>query len=212
MALKVRITPLEKNIRLLIDGRLSPEARSQRVAAFARSEIAAVDAQNAAVLGTAPPKTVSVDGRLGAPLESVNPDRGIIVAEWSLIGDVLQWIFATLRARSPRLTGAYLQGHELYADGSLCDPTEPPLAQQYVFLNSVPYARKIEIAKVKGPPPRDTFTIQVPNRIYERTANDAQARFGNIAKIRFTYSAAEGGQIASKSRDARVPAIMVTLK
>ena len=56
------------------------------------------------------------------------------------------------------------------------DPVAPPLASEYVFLNTVPYARKIEIGKTESG--RD-FVIQVPNRIYERTANDAQARFGN---------------------------------
>jgi len=209
MAVKVRITPFERSIKLLIDGRLSPKERSQRVAAFARKEIAAVDEQNRRALGTVPPKTVTVDGRAGAPLESINPDRGTIVAEWSLVGDVLQWIFATLRARSPRLKGGYIKGHTLFADGAECSADNPPLASEYTFLNMVPYSRKIEIGKTKSG--RD-FVIQVPNRIYERTADDAKARFGNIAKIRFTYQAAVGGRIASKNRDDRVPAIVVTLR
>lgn len=204
MAVKVRITSFEKTIKLVVDRNLSPQIRSQRVAAFARKEIDAADQQNARVLGAAPPKTVTVDGRQGAPLESVNPDRGTIIAEWSLVGDVLQWIFATLRSRSPRISGAYLKGHTLYADGVECDPQNPPLAQEYVFLNTVPYSRKIEIGKTESG--RD-FVIQVPNRIYERTADDARARFGNVAKIRFTFQSATGGKV----RADRVPAIMVTL-
>jgi hypothetical protein len=209
MAVKVRITPFERSIKLLVDGRLSPKARSERVAAFARKEIAVADEQNRRALGTVPPKTVTVDGRQGAPLESVNPDRGTIIAEWSLVGDVLQWIFATLRARSPRLKGKYIEGHTLFADGSECDANNPPLASEYTFLNLVPYTRKIEIGKTKSG--RD-FVIQVPNRIYERTADDARSRFGNVAKIRFTYRAAVGGNIARKNRDDRVPAIVVTLR
>lgn len=205
----IRIKPFEKSFQLVLDRSLSREARSQRVAAFARKEIAAIDQQNARALGSVPPRTVTVDGRNGAPLESVNPDRGIIIAEWSLVGDVLQWIFATLRARSPRVSGAYLKGHTVYADGVECDPTHPLLASEYTFLNLVPYARKIEIGKTKK---GRAFVIQVPNRIYERTADDAKAKFGNVAKIRFTYQAAIGGRIARRNQSDRVPAIVVTLK
>ncbi len=185
MPVRTRFTPLAKTIQIVVDRNLSPAARSARVAAFAQAEIDAADAQNRAALGTVPPKTVTVDGRQGAPLDSVNPDRGIIIAEWSLVGDVLQWIFATLRARSPIVSGDYLRGHMLFADGVECDPTNPPPAQEYIFLNAVPYARKIELGKTKSG--RD-FVIQVPNRIYERTAKDAQSRYGNVVKIRSTYS------------------------
>lgn len=206
MPVRTRFTPLAKTIQLVVDRRLSPEARSARVAAFAQREIDAADAQNRAALGTVPPKTVTVDGRQGAPLKNVNPDHGIIIAEWSLAGDVLQWIFATLRARSPIVSGAYLKGHSLFADGVECDPTNPPPAREYIFLNPVPYSRKIEIGKTESG--RD-FVIQVPNRIYERTAADARSRYGNVVKIRFTYQSAVGG---SKATSDRVPAIVVTLR
>jgi hypothetical protein len=206
MAVRVKIQPFEKTIKILVDRNLSPQARSQRVAAFARNEIEAADAQNAKVLGSVPPKTVTVDGRQGVPLENVNPDRGIIIAEWRLVGDVLTWIMATLKQRSPVISGRYRNSHTLFADGSETDAAKPPLAQEYTFLNPVPYSRKIEVGKTRSG--RD-FVIQVPNRIYERTADDAKARFGNIAKIRFTYQSAIGG---SKRTADRVPAIVVTLK
>lgn len=205
MPVKARITSYEKSFKLLLDASLSREARSKRVAAFARKEIAEADAINAKALGSVPPKTITVDGRQGVQLESVNPDRGTIIAEWSLVGDVLQWIFATLRARSPRVSGAYLRNHKLYADGMECDPQRPPLAAEYTFLNLVPYSRKIEIGKTKSG--RD-FVIQVENRIYDRTAQDASRRFGNVAKIRSTFRSTIGG----KSRADRTPAITVTLK
>jgi hypothetical protein len=203
MAVKVRITPFEKTIKLVLDGRLSKESRSQRVAAFAQKEIDAADDQNRRALGAVPPRTVTVDGREGAPLNSVNPDHGTIIAEWQLVGDVLTWIYATLRARSPRLTGGYIEGHIMLADGEEADPDHAPMASEFVFLNNRLYARKIEIGKTEAG--RD-FVIQVPNRIYERTAQDASARFGNIAKIRFSYRSGSG------RRDDRVPAIVVTLK
>jgi hypothetical protein len=206
MAVRVKIQPFEKTIKIIVDRNLSPQARSQRVAAFARQEIEAADAQNAKVLGSAPPKTVTVDGKQGAALESVNPDRGVIIAEWRLVGEVLTWIMETLKQRSPVISGKYRDSHTLFADGSETNAANPPLAQEYTFLNPVPYSRKIEVGKTRAG--RD-FVIQVPNRIYERTADDAKARFGNIAKIRFTYQSAVGG---SKATADRVPAIVVTLK
>jgi hypothetical protein len=210
MAVKVRITPFEQTFKLLVDRNLSPQVRSQKVAAFAQAKIDAADEQNRQALGAVPPKTVTVDGKQGAPLESVNPDRGTIIAEWSLVGDVLQFIYAALRARSPIVKGDYLKGHTLYADGVECDPDNPPLAGEYIFLNKEPYGRKIEIGKTESG--RD-FVIQVQNRIYERTADDASKRFGNLAKIRFTYQAAFGGYVAKHPKaDDRVPAIVVTLK
>jgi hypothetical protein len=211
MAVKVKITPFERTIKLVVDGRLSPQARSERIAAFARDEIAAADEQNRRAFGTVPAKTVTVDGREGAPLESVNPDRGVIIAEWQMIGQVIAWIAATLAARSPVLSGRYQKSHTLYADGTevLASEDVPP-ASEYIFLNPLPYSRKIEFGQTKSGRP---FVVQVENRIYERTAVDAQARFGNLAKIRFTYAAAVGGAIARKHKsDGRVPAISVTLR
>lgn len=210
MPVKVKITPFANTFKILVDDRLSPKARSERVAAFARTEIAKADEINRQVLGAVPPKTITVDGRQGVALESVNPDRGIIIAEWSLTNDVLEWIMTTLRERSPVISGAYRDGHTLYADNLECDPVKPPLAAEYIILNPLPYSRKIEIGKTRAG--RD-FVIQVPNRIYERTADDAAKRFGNLAKIRFTYQAAIGGRIARKhAKDDRVPAIVVTLR
>ncbi|MEZ0060914.1 hypothetical protein ABIF26_006457 [Bradyrhizobium elkanii] len=203
MAVKVRITSYERNFKLLLDRNLSPEARSKRVAAFAQKEIDAADAQNRSALGAVPPKTVTVDGKQGAPLESVNPDKGTIVAEWRLVNDVLKWIMATLEQRSPIVSGKYRDSHTLYVDGSEVDPNNAPMGQEAVFLNTQPYSRKIEIGKTESG--RD-FVIQVPNRIYERTAADAQARFGNLVKVRFSYRSATGG------RADRVPAIVVTFK
>jgi hypothetical protein len=210
MPVRVRVTPFANSVKILVDSRLSPQARSERVAAFAADRIAKADEINRQALGTVPPKTVTVDGREGAALASVNPDHGIIIAEWRMVIDVVEWIGKTLKDRSPVLSGQYRDSHTLYADSVEADWDHPPIAQMYTFLNPLPYARKIEIGKTESG--RD-FVIQVPNRIYERTADDAQAKFGNIAKIRFTYQAAIGGRIASKhGKDDRVPAIVVTLR
>ena len=76
----------------------------------------------------------------------------------------------------------FIAGCLLLADGQVVpEGKEAPVAEVYTFVNVVPYARRIEVGKTESG--RD-FVIQVPNRIAERTAKDAAARFGNIARIR----------------------------
>jgi hypothetical protein len=223
MAVRTRVEPIAETINLWLDQTLSPRAQSQAFANFARAKIDAGDEANRRVLGRIPPRTVTVDGSRGASLEAVRPQGGSIIAEWELISDVLVWIGEALRDRSPHVSGDYQRAHTLFADGvEIPIGGQAPIAEEYVFLNPLPYARKIEIGKTRSG--RD-FVLQVPNRIYERTAADAASRFGNLAKIKFTYRApfdrrllayvparASNRPAAAHEKSLRVPAIVVTLK
>lgn len=215
MSLKVKIEPLEQWVSVTVNEALSPKARSEAVAAFARGRLAeALDANRKAVGGITPYEQF-VDGRAGAALESVNPDRGRIVFEFELVSDVLAWIVATLIERSPRGpaggAGTYRDAHQIFADGRAVEiGGQLPIAGEYSVANLVPYARKLEIAKTRSG--RD-FLISVPNRIYERTAKDARSRFGNVAKIGFTYRGYAGGGVvggrAGNKSKLRYPTITV---
>jgi hypothetical protein len=218
MALTVRIQPVEKSVAAIIRADLEPAAQKKAAAAFARAGIDEATATNRQILGREPPLTITVDGRKNAPLESVNPDGGTIIAEWELVEGLLQWIAAELVARSPVVSGAYKRGHTLFADG-----TEVPVggrippADEYVFINLVPYARRIEVGKTKAG--RD-FVIQVPNHIYERTAKDARGRFGNQADIKFALRDATGayrlrhsvGRRKDRQRGSSVSAPAIVIK
>lgn len=185
MAVKTRIDSVSQDIGLIVNEALSPQAQKRAVADFAREAIAEADATNKRVLGRVPPRTITVDGRQGASLESVKVSGGSIITEWEIVSDVLVWIGDTLRDRSPVISGDYRKGWMLLADGQVIDAGENvPPAEVYTFVNVVPYARKIEVGKTDSG--RD-FVIQVPNRIAERTAKDAAARFGNIARIRSVW-------------------------
>lgn len=160
-----------------------PKAKSARLAAFARAEIAKVDAENRASAGREVPHTVAVDGRQGAPLSSVRPD-GVIVAEWSLHIDVLAWIGDALLKASPRLTGRYEASHILFIDGVQHEPGDPIKDfEEAIFINGTAYARKIE----KGE------SAQAPDGVYQAVAAVARQRFNNIAKVRFSYRSLQGG-------------------
>ena len=96
---------------------------------------------------------------------------------------------------SPVLTGRFAKSHELFADGvDTENPNIAPPAEEYVFLNTQPYARKIE----RGRSP------QAPDGVYQAVATLAQRRFGNIARITFSYREVRGGE--------RNPAIIVRLR
>lgn len=218
MAVKTRVEPIADFIQIAVRDDLSREGQSRAVARFAAEKLAEAQEQNRRALGRVPPHDTFVDGREGAPLDSVNPNGGRIVFEFELVDDVLQWIAARLIERSPVTSGAYQRGHTLFAGGvevefgGLFAGQPAPQAAEYVFLNAAPYSRKIEIGKTRSG--RD-FVIQVENRIYERTAKDARARFGNLVRIGFSYRGVVGGSLArgraGNKSDLRFPAIVVTL-
>lgn len=192
MAVRTRIEPIDSWVSVVVDEDLAPQARSELIATFARSSIAETREANRTLLGRDTPETVFVDGKRGAPLENVNPDRGVIVAEFDLVLDVLNWIWNRLLESSPVLSGEYKQGHKLFADGAeISTGGEIPDAAEYAFTNTVPYARKIEVGKTKDG--RD-FVIQVEPKIYDRVAREARGRFGNIAQIGYTFRGIVGGQ------------------
>lgn len=190
MAVRTKIDSIERDVQLIVDEMLSPEAQGRAVAEFAAGEIAKTDETNRSILGRIPPRRIWVNGSEGAALDSVRPG-GAIVAEWEIVTDLLEWFARTLIERSPRVSGDYIRGHTLFADGvEVPRGAEIPAgATEFVFINLVPYVRKIEVGKTDSG--RD-FVIQVPNRIYERTYKDGKARFGNQAKITFGYETQNG--------------------
>jgi hypothetical protein len=118
--------------------------------------------------------------------------------------DVLAWIADELIARSPFVSGNYRDAHALYADQRFLMAAEDvtadsklPAAKEWSFTNAIPYARKIEFGKTQSG--RD-FVVQVPNRIYERVAQDAAARFGRMAKIEFEMRALVGGDQVNQAQ------------
>jgi len=197
MALSVRIpAPISRELELFMAQDLGPKARSAMLAAFAAEAIEEAKQANKQVLGTVPPYEVYVDGQEGAALTSVKPD-GVIRAEFEfgLLNAALVWINTQLQMHSPVLTGLYAKSHELFADGvDTENPNDAPLAEEYVFINIQPYARKIE----RGLSP------QAPDGVYQAVATLAARKFGNIAKISFSYREVRGGE--------RNPAIIVRLR
>lgn len=206
MRVSTRVQPIARDLELLLSDSIGPKARSAMLAEYAGEVIEEAKQQNKRVLGKVPPYDVYVDGREGAPLASVKPD-GVIRAEFELVNEALAWIMTQLQMHSPVLSGRYAKSHELFADGADTEnPNAAPPAEEYVFLNVQPYARKIERGQ----------SSQAPDGVYQAVATLARRRFGNVASIDFSYRTAIGGGIiggrAGDRSNLRNPAIIVRMR
>lgn len=212
--MRVKIEPIDQWVNVTVSELLSPDARSKAVASFARVQFRAAQDTNRAALGNEPPFEQFVDGRKGAMLESVNPDKGRIVFEFELVGDVVKWIMTELIRRSPRGpaggAGTYREQHALLVDGvEMPIRGEMPVGSEFMIVNTTPYARKIEIGTTKAGRP---FVINAEPRLYDRVSHEAAARFSRVAKISYTFRPLAGGaRVRGRSgpRDMRYPTIFV---
>lgn len=226
MAVTTRIRPINRELKAIVDGRLSIPAQKEHAADFARKIIVEVTESNTRVLGRVPSSKTIVDGREGAPLNTVNPKGGTIVTVFELGTSIIEWIASQLKAHSPHgKTGRYADSHKLFADGVEVPEGMPvPPAEVYSFVNTVAYARKIE-----GSPTRKPESSQAPDGVYQSVAELAKQRYGAAAKIKFVYQEPIGGEIdewarrtamqrrgGNKAKRAswlrRQPAIIVTIK
>lgn len=177
MAISTRIQGKSLDIGLGLSEELG-DVRSSIFATEARRIIDEIDADNDAALGRDVTYRSFVDGREGAAFNTVSPD-GVISAEWDLLGSTLTWIRDELVKNSPVWKGNYQKSHAFLVDGVVLADWSPmpELFKEAVFVNTQPYARKIE----RG------LSSQAPHGVYQGVALMASRRFGNIARIKFSY-------------------------
>lgn len=181
MAVRTRVEPIDRDLKLMISQDLSPEAQVRTFVTFARDEISNARNHNRVALGREPALTVTVDGAQNESLSNVKISS-VIVAQFELALEVLGWINTQLQMHSPVRSGRYVRSHELFADGQHVEnPNAAPVADEYVFINVQPYARKIERGQ----------SSQAPDGVYQAVATLAR-RFGNTAQISFGYRSAVG--------------------
>ena len=192
MSIRARIPAINRDIELMIADTLSTKAQSKMLADYARSELDKAQRQNRSVLGRMPDHETFVDGSKDRDLDGVRPD-GRITFEFHLVEEALEWIGEQLVLNSPVLTGTYANSHVMFVDGVEAVGGKAPEGKEYAFINTLPYSRKIE----RG------YSDQAPDGVYEAVAAVASRRFGNIARIRYTFRAMADGE--------RNPAIVVIL-
>jgi len=198
MPTSAKVAAIDHDLILELVG--SPEDRSVTLAAFAREQLADADAQNLAAFGRDVPHVTTVDGAEGVSEDNVKPD-GVIVYEFKLAPDAAQWVRDQLVEHSPvgsvadRHPGLYEHSHSLEADGELVAAgAEIPIATEYVFVNTTPYAGKIERGESR----------QAPAGVYEGVAALAAAQFGEAVDVSFEFRATADG--------LRAPAIVLTAR
>lgn len=227
--ISARLQPVSRELELAVRGDLARDVRALLVANVAREDIAEIDRVNDAAVGTDVHYRTFVNGSASEQFESVDPDRGAIAAAWDLGTDVVAQIGAMLREHSPVGSGKdphpglYKSSHLLFADGVQVDAPDPSLnVSEWAYISGVPYARKIE--RGQGHASADG--------VYEGVAALARRRYGNQAKINFTFrslaaggssalsrwasSTSSGGHIRNAARRSdwlqRQPAIVITLR
>jgi len=139
--------------------------------------------EHARVMGTDPKPAVFsqfVDGVAGAPLENVRPN-GVIVFRYPRLQMVAQFAMETLFDLSPVLSGAYRLGHRLFLNGKeVSNLAAYKSGDDVAITNYLPYARKIEVGKMK-------MRVSGSDRVYQQARRKVMARFGNVASVDFTF-------------------------
>lgn len=209
-----RVESVQRDISILVDDALGPQARSAALARFAEIEIEKTERHNQEVLlGLLPIMRVFVDGREGAALISVKPE-GRIIAEWDITLNLLDDIERMLIQASPKLTGRYSKSHILLADGrQVASVTDVPSATEYIFVNTTPYARKVE-GIGRAPQSR-----QAPEGVYKVVAKQAKAlarqRGNTDLKISYGIVSIAGlgrRRVGRSAASDRVPAIIIRMR
>lgn len=161
------------------------------------------DAARNAITGVTTPYRVYVDGREGAPLNSVRPG-GLIRFVLNPVGRVIDWLYSQLIPASPigKMEPPhlhYFQDHELYINDGRYDvgsgefgPIEVPNGATARIVNGRPYAAAIEHG----------LSVQAPDGVYEIVAFMAQRMFPGVAIV-FEYVDLPG-------RPYRYPSIAVS--
>jgi hypothetical protein len=187
-------------------------ARQATVEKAKASLVALAKREHAKIMATDPRParfTRVVDGVAGAREEAVKP-TGHITYFYPRLDAVAQAAMEILFDLSPVLSGDYRNAHKFFLDGvAVRDLSGLALAkeQRITIINTLPYARKIEVGKM---------VMKVPgsDHVYEQAAHMLQKRFGNQAKIRFEWQGAiSGGSIGGKKgnqSNLRYPALVIS--
>lgn len=139
---------------------------------------------------------------INSVLSQVTSLSDSIIFNFELQHDVVGFIWELLGQHSPYKSGRYMHSHVIFADGTLVeDLTQiPDMAgvYEFLFVNTLPYARKIEQGE----------SAMAPNGVYEVVAQEAKERYGSTCIIDFidytgTYGVMAEATNASYGRRTR---------
>ena len=126
---------------------------------------------------------ISVNGRIGGGEDTVVPPGPIVyTANWWQ--EILTYAMEFARQRSPVRSGDYKNAWFVMVNGTaVADFNAIPLTAECTLTNDMPYARKIEIGKMK---------MSVPPGVVEDTISAMRRRFGDLIRARRMFINLEG--------------------
>lgn len=203
--LQPRLDPIERDIRLIIDQDMGEEAQNKVFREAGAAALAEAEAINERALGYVPEHDLFVDGAKVQSLAAARA-RSVAIFEFHLLEDVIRWVDDRLILHSPvgntEKSPEYSKSHVWFADGVEFDIDNIPPAEQYIVLNTTPYARKIE----RG------LSQQAPDGVYQGVSAEAVRRFGNIAYVGFTYRSIPGGAVGKWAQSATARMLASTVR
>jgi len=159
---------------------------------------------------------VVVDGKVGKPIQDVNPIGSIEFRSRVNMDDILLETYEALLQRSPILEGIYSDSHYVLLNRVQVASTlselkawlasKPDFKEKDLirFINITPYARKLErlgvtagnlrhssrsvrITKARGQKGRDGIKYQAPNGVYYLTSRSIIRKYKGNANIKFDF-------------------------
>lgn len=166
-----RISTFARDLQLATAG-IAPENIAKELAAFAKAELALAISEGEG----SDQHDRYVNGRLGAPEESVQPP-GPIVYDFLWWRPVLEFALQTLIDRSPRMSGRYRRSwFVMIRDGGRVQNLDTiPINATVIICNDQPYSRKIDVGHMR---------MSVPPGVVEDARKAIMGRFGNMLTVK----------------------------
>ena len=172
---------MDIEFQALLDSTLSMAAQVSQFIELALETEAEQQRIDESILGRVVTYKSYIDGTLDA-IGNVKRLSQVVTVEFDITEDIVAFVAEELRKHSPVGSGKddphpgkYQASHMLYADGILVeDFHRAPSAKEYLFVNILPYAVKIESGE----------SALAPSGVYEVTASEAQKKYPS-SKIEF---------------------------
>ncbi len=200
-----------ESIRVFVDRNLSPQAQSQRLAAYAKGWLGEAVRDGR----FSPSHRRWVDGREGAIEEQVRPN-GVILYRADQLASAVPFGLAFLQRRAPSDTGAYRRGFYVGVNGrfvpaSQFRPELVPAGAEIVIGNVQPYSRKLDVQRAGG----RRIKVSMPPDLFADAARAINREFGTVLVARRVYTMNFPGQYRLRrgrkaGRPVESPAVVIT--
>ncbi|NEV75469.1 hypothetical protein DYI24_00035 [Rhodopseudomonas sp. BR0C11] len=177
-----RISTFARDLQLATAG-IAPENIARELAAFAKRELLKAIHEGEA----SDQYDRYVNGRLGAPEESVQPP-GPILYVFKYWREIVEFALDTLIERSPEKSGRYKQSWfvMLPGGGRVQDIDAIPINATVIICNDQPYSRKIDVGHMR---------MSVPPGVVEDGRKAVLSRYGNIVTAKRTMIPLPNGYV-----------------